>query len=1111
MKKLLILCMTMALFLQAQTFELSQNGCAFIKEQNFIRAVRPILWDKNWTNATIDEKSPSNPSIRDASFSLPVPKSPNTMEFTADVGTMAYVGTKGESTILYTASSKTPLSLNGVCVLAILPPEAVAGREFVTIPNGIKGVFPKEYQKQGLHNSIDKGIAIKQDDGNYLVLKSHIKLDNLMIQDDRAFQINAIEVRFPLAPGDFRKNTKYTNRLVVSTVTPEELQKMLSPQQLLTQTSSDDMLIFCHDDNGVGTLSKGPTTYMKVMAAVHGLEWAYAQQSEGGAFNILDGVDPRIKRRIYEGSITIPKTDDVPLNIIEMNTLDEANHKLISDYRFSIPEKVSLNGFQLSYYLMLPFYTGAEVICETADGPKSIVIPEHCDKGTLYSGTATAITVKPTTEAPSATIQFDQPTDLFFQDNRAWNGSNIEIRLKFARFEKGDEIGPIDVRRNITFYAENANGPMRPFLSANSVTSVTDTSKWFPYTLPWDAPSPLDVSFLNHKPAGQFGFIAVKDGQFVTSGNGQPIRFWGTCFSAGANFPTHEQAELIAKRLASYGVNIVRTHHADTQWGENSLFDKKADNTRSFDPVNLDKFDYLLYCLKREGIYIYLDQLVNRTFKKGDGVDNAEELPVCAKPYCYFNRRLIELQKEYSKNLWTHVNPYTGIAYKDDPAVAMMEFANENDLWSQSVTLEPYRTRFEAMYREWAAKNNIELPPEQIDFTKKTDAMAKFFIHVTDEYHREMGDFLRKEVGVKVPITGSNWTRNTSLLLSLSKLDYTDSHAYWNHPKKGGEFNTNSMLRSESIIMDGLGYYKVKGKPFFVSEWDAPWPYEFRAELPAWIAAVSAFQNWNGLTVYTYRHSSVPTDMISGSFETFNDPARFGLFPIASLIFRRGDVTPGQSVKRLPHSVQVAETTKSPNSWNFSALRSLSNIYRFEGEFVTDNSTTPNDITTKDKSFIDGTAIASENGQILRDLKDASLVVNTPRSQVVSSFFQNKKSFETDDMTVAIDGQFATVALSSPSDKPINQADKLYLIVVGRAENTGFSYSFARNKAIARGQGPILTDHIDAQISIRTANPALKVIPLSNTGEKLPAIPSKYEDGRLSFKTSANTIYYVIE
>ncbi|MBR4902504.1 MAG: hypothetical protein IKZ46_16310 [Victivallales bacterium] len=1099
MKKLFILCMLAGLLLNAQTFELAPNGCAFIKGQNLIRSVRPILWDKSWTNNTLDDNTPADSALNSVALSLTVPRTQNAMDFSITKS----ISDAGHSSLTYTATTKTSLSLNGVCILAILTPSVVAGHEFITIPNGIKGVFPAEYQKQGIHNSVDQGIAIKQDDGNYLVLSSS-KLTNFLIQDDRAFQVNAFQMRFALTPNDVRKNTKYMNRMSISTVTPEQLQNMLAKKKVLTQTNVGDRLIFSHDDYGVGTLTKGPDTYVNVSAAVHGLEWAFGPQSSG-AFNTIDDDDSRT----FEGAITIPKTDDVPLNIIERNTLDETRQKLISEYKFIIPEKVSINGFQLSYHLMLPYYTGATLQCETTEGPKSVVITENAGERTPFTGTVKSITIKPVTEAPSIILDFGQPTFLFFQDNRAWNASDLEIRLSFARFEKGGEIGPFDIQRTITFAAENVDGPMLPLLFTNAVTSVTDTSNWFPYTLPWDAPSPLDVSFLNEKPAGKHGFIAVKGDQFITSGDGQPIRFWGTCFSAGANFPTHEQAEIVARRLASFGINMVRTHHADTQWGENSLFDKKADNTRSFDPVNLDKFDYLMYCLKREGIYIYLDQLVNRTFKKGDGVDNAEELPVCAKPYCYFDRKLIELQKEYSRNLWTHVNPYTKMAYKDDPAVAMMEFANENDLWSQSVVIEPYRTRFEAMYREWAAQNNIELPPDKVDFTQKTDAMVKFFIHVTDEYHREMGDFLRNEIGVKVPNTGSNWTRNTSLLASLAKLDYTDSHAYWNHPKTGGFFNTNSMLRSESIIMDGLGFQKITGKPFFISEWDAPWPYEFRAELPAWIAAVSAFQNWNGLTVYTYRHSSIPTDALSGSFETFNDPARFGLFPIASLIYRRGDVTPGHTVKRLVHSAQVAATTKSPSSWNYSALRSLSNMYRFEAEFT--DSTNPDDITQKDKSLINGTAVASENGQILRDMKDASLIIDTPRSQVVTSFFQNKKSFSTNDMTVAIDRQFATVALSSPSDKPINQSDKLFLIVVGRAENTGFSYAFARNKMVTRGYGPILTDHINAAITIKTANPALKVYPMSNTGEKLPAVPSTYDDGKLSFTTSANTIYYIIE
>ena len=222
MKKLLILCMTTALLLQAQTFELAPNGAAFIKGQNFIKAMQPILWDKSWTNTTVDTKIPADPSLSSVNVSLPVPKTQNTVDFTTVKSTNA----AGQSSLSYTAKTQTSLSLNGVCVLAVTSPSVVAGREFVTIPCGLKGVFPAEYQKQSIHTSVDSGIAIKQDDGNYLVLKSN-KLSTLLIQDDRVFSINNIQIRFALAPATMRKNIQYTIRFTISTATPEQLDKML--------------------------------------------------------------------------------------------------------------------------------------------------------------------------------------------------------------------------------------------------------------------------------------------------------------------------------------------------------------------------------------------------------------------------------------------------------------------------------------------------------------------------------------------------------------------------------------------------------------------------------------------------------------------------------------------------------------------------------------------------------------------------------------------------------------------------------------------------------------------------------------------------------------------
>ena len=39
---------------------------------------------------------------------------------------------------------------------------------------------------------------------------------------------------------------------------------------------------------------------------------------------------------------------------------------------------------------------------------------------------------------------------------------------------------------------------------------------------------------------------------------------------------------------------------------------------------------------------------------------------------------MIELQKEYAKELLCHVNPYTGLSLADDPAVVTVQINNED-------------------------------------------------------------------------------------------------------------------------------------------------------------------------------------------------------------------------------------------------------------------------------------------------------------------------------------------------------------------------------------------------------------------------------------------------
>ncbi|HUO58416.1 MAG TPA: hypothetical protein VMV05_09615, partial [bacterium] len=219
-------------------------------------------------------------------------------------------------------------------------------------------------------------------------------------------------------------------------------------------------------------------------------------------------------------------------------------------------------------------------------------------------------------------------------------------------------------------------------ISATHLTEQrTDTSDWYAFQPPAKiSDAPLDLSFLNEKTAGSHGFVTVKDGHFAFK-DGARVKFWGTDIVGPKIFMEHAEADQVAARMAKLGINLVRLHFLDNNWGDHSLFDPKADNTQIFLPDSLDKMDYLIGALKKNGIYVYPDWSVGRKFRSGDDVPGASELEDGSKTVIHFSRRVIELNKKYAEELLTHVNPYTGLALKDDPVYVGNEIVNESSIF----------------------------------------------------------------------------------------------------------------------------------------------------------------------------------------------------------------------------------------------------------------------------------------------------------------------------------------------------------------------------------------------------------------------------------------------
>ena len=313
-----------------------------------------------------------------------------------------------------------------------------------------------------------------------------------------------------------------------------------------------------------------------------------------------------------------------------------------------------------------------------------------------------------------------------------------------------------------------------------------DTSSWHKCAIAWNGGiepgSAIDFSFLNHKPAGKFGFLKRVGGEFEFEDQpGKPVRFWGTNFAIEGPFPDKKLAPGIAQTMASQGVNLVRIH---LYAARPTLLQSKDGGLNS---EMLDKMLFLISELEKNGVYIYMD------LNDGMCYDQLLKRPSTFKPEEYlkfeslFDPELKKATKRLAELLFTSVNPYNGKAIANDPGVAMFEIMNEVSITKDWHTLrkefegkEKYLAELETLWRNWLKANNLETREMPTHFN--IDPVGRRFATEIDRiYLAEMSAYLRS-LGIKVPICGTNMTFSNGILIASAQLDFMAEHDYWAHP-----------------------------------------------------------------------------------------------------------------------------------------------------------------------------------------------------------------------------------------------------------------------------------------------------------------------------------------
>ena len=650
-------------------------------------------------------------------------------------------------------------------------------------------------------------------------------------------------------------------------------------------------------------------------------------------------------------------------------------------------------------------------------------------------------------------------------------------------------------------------------------------SKFIPYPMFCDD-MPIDISFIfeNEAPAGKHGFLKA-DGDVFRFEDGTEARFWGVNVNGGANFPSHAYAREFASRLSMTGCNIVRFHQLDAEWDIPNIYQfkrgKRVADTKHFDAESMDRLDYLIYALKEKGIYVYLDMLTYRRFKDGDGVENSHQLVDASRqPYALYDRKMIELQKQFMTDIWNHYNPYTELKYKDDPVIVLTEVINECDLdRERQFGVEPYTSDFRARMRKWLDEKGIDYDIEGADLRNDRGAIVtQFKAELQMEYYREMLDHMRSN-GVKIPIAGTNYDQVDRMLKTQLMMDFTDGHTYlcdwkWND----GLTSHKSLTEIEDPVTAMLTKYRQKDKPFFVSEWDMPWPNPHRAECPLLFAAIGSYQKWAGFAIHTYSYSTRLNEMKMlgkelyspyvngvayrvGMFATWNDPAKYGLFYHAALMMRRGDIIP--SDKEI--TLRLGENGKFVYK-GISAAPELCRVFT-SFENGVDANVAPYDAELGEISSVDG--------QLYRSWKKNYGYINTDNTKAVYGFLNKNGKIEIDGLTVESTNEHGVIALSTLSEAPLCESDNILLTAIGDAKNTNFEYEYVDDtdmRVLNMGEAPVLAEVIEADICLKTCYAGARVMAVDPQGFYVGRVPSRYEDGYLKFHIGEQyeSMYYLI-
>ena len=747
-------------------------------------------------------------------------------------------------------------------------------------------------------------------------------------------------------------------------------------------------------------------------------------------------------------------------------------------YRFR--SGTTIHGRQFAVNLKLPAGRYAGKILKF--GERNVKIPVLPKAGKLYEGTPGSMQIP--LEHGEVSIFTRMP--VLVQDDRIYQAPNLVVRLLGDLPESGT--------KQIAFSFETKFIPGRNALGTVLPDIVTAGKEYLPLEYPGRVRenSALDLSFLLDAPAGKYGRVMVSGKDLVFADRrDRPVRFWGTNLIASANFPDRRNAVALADELARAGYNAVRFHHFDYQL---------VAEDGSFLPEQLDRMDFLAAELIRRGIYVTLDLFSARTFPEGAVPEAGRALNLSEfKSAMYVSERAFQLWEAFAVKLLNHVNPYTGRAWKEEPALLGIALVNENNISRWFGLVPRLREIYQAEFERWRRGRSFQVSGER-----------QFQIFLVELYARlfERMKKVVRDTGCLAPLSDQNMRADIALEIMRGHYDYVDNHFYWDHPVfLGPEWTLPATLGNRSMVnaaLTGLNYMSVtrlSDRPFLVTEFNWAYPNRHRGESGLLTATVAGLQGWNGLFRFAFAHglTSFVRPQPMNFFDTSRDPVNMLSDRFGALLFLRRGVREAAARYEIGISPELLLDPLAPEGYPPELARlGLLGVVSSTLSPTAASWKLSEESRKRAEKLTAASELRTDTGEIRINVAKGEFQLDTP--EAVGAVFPGTGRMEFQQAAVTnLAAHSVCVMLSSLDERPLGESNRILLLTLADVQNSGAVYrDRSRTEIVEFGTLPLLAEKNRLRIRLKRGD-GIQVFAMDLSGNRLFELPVDFETGAVSF------------